>query len=90
MKKAGKNVKRSIKYNDNARDLVMDVKVDEEWVRISAAEARAVCKANPELRTGPKKMGRSEIAKFLSLSEGKSTGGEEEDIGEVVEVPADE
>ena len=65
MKKAGSNVKRSVKFDDLNQDLVLDIKIGEEWMRINPAEAKAVCRENPEIRAGPKKMGRNEITKFL-------------------------
>lgn len=73
MKKAGNIIKRLIKYSDNNLDLIMDVKVGDKWMRVNAVEARAVCQENPELRARPKRMGRTEIVKFLSLSKKDST-----------------
>ena len=66
MKKAGKDVKRSIKYDDNNRDLIMDIKIGEDWMRITPDEARAVARDNPDIKTGPKKLNRQDISRFLS------------------------
>lgn len=91
MKKIDKNTKRSIKFDDCNLDLVMDVKVGDDWMRINATEARAVCRENPDLRAGPKKMDRKRISKFLSSTAGNDDAGEgtvgEEDV---VEVPMDD
>ena len=64
-------VRRSVKFDDSAMDLMMDVKLGDEWKRIRPDEARATLKANPGLRRGPEEMSSQDLSKLLSKAMSK-------------------
>ena len=66
MKKKDENVRRSIKFDDQTFSLVMDVKIGENWKRITAEEAKEAAKNNPDIKAGPDTMKSGDIAAFLS------------------------
>ena len=66
MKKKDENLRRSIKFDDQKFSLVMAVRIDGNWRRISAEEAKDVAKNNPDITVGPSTMKSGDIAAFLS------------------------
>ena len=66
MKKKDENVRRSIKFDDVNQSLVMDIKIDGVWKRITSEEAKAAAEQNPDIQAGPTTMGSADIAAFLS------------------------
>ena len=58
-------VKRSIKFDDPSRNLVLDVLVGEEWRRITPQEARLAAATNPNIKLGPKKMSGADISSLV-------------------------
>lgn len=66
MKKKDDSVRRSIKFDDANFNLVMDVRVNDQWKRISAEEAREVARKSPEINSGPVSMGSDDITAFLN------------------------
>lgn len=65
MKKRDPNLRRSVKFDDENRDLVMDVRVDGEWKRITSEQAKQAAKQSPDITVGPAKMSSADISKFL-------------------------
>ena len=65
IKNAQSDVRRAIKFDDAARDLVLDIRVDNEWRRITPREAMEAAKTNPNIRTGPRKMDSKGINDLL-------------------------
>ena len=66
MKQKEADTRRSIKFDDNEHDLVMDVRIGGEWNRITAAHAKKVALENPDINAGPKPLDVAGITKFLT------------------------
>ena len=62
------SVRRSVKFDDNAMDLVMDIKVGngDEWQRIRSSEAKKTMEDNPHIKRGPSEMSSSALSALLS------------------------
>lgn len=69
-------VRRSVKFDDSAMDLMMDVKLGEEWKRIRPAEARIALLNNPKMRRGPEEMSGEDLSGLVSkaLARSPATG----------------
>lgn len=65
-------IRRSIKFDDSSFDLIMDVKIGEEWKRIRPEEARLSLQANPHLRRGPEEMSHTDITSLLAKAKATS------------------
>lgn len=89
IKESKRDVKRAIKFDDENLDLMLDIRVDNEWRRISPSEARTAARENPNIRIGPKRMQGGDIAAMIGE---KKTAVEDDmddvHITEVVVVPA--
>lgn len=59
------DLRRSIKFDDQNYNLVMDVMINNFWKRISAEQAKDVAKANPEVSSGPNLMETKDITDLL-------------------------
>ena len=68
LRAADETVRRAVKFDDSALDLMMDVKLNEEWKRIKPAEARAALQENPKLRRGPEEMTSKDLSNLVSRS----------------------
>lgn len=66
LKSTQTDVRRAIKYNDTSRNLILDVRIDNEWRRVTAAEAREASKTNPAIRSGPRRLDSAGISALLS------------------------
>lgn len=89
IKENQRDVKRAIKFDDDNMDLMLDVRVNDEWRRITPDEARVAARNNPNIRIGPKKLKGGDIAALLGKEKSKSDAqSEDEDISEVVVIPA--
>ena len=66
LRESDPSIKRAVKYNDAEMDLIMDVKVGEEWRRIRPAEARASLQNNPKIKRGPEEMSSSDLDQLLA------------------------
>ena len=60
------SIRRSVKFDDVAMDLVMDVKIGDEWKRIKPAEARATVEKNPHLKRGPSELNSDDLSGLLA------------------------
>ena len=69
-------VRRAVKFDDAALDLMMDVKLGDEWKRIRPAEARVAVQNNPKIRRGPEEMTGEDLSSLVStaLSKTPATG----------------
>ena len=65
LKQTDETIRRSIKFDDEQEDLVMDVFVDGAWSRIRPEEAKAVAADNPAIASGPKVLSASKISGLL-------------------------
>lgn len=76
LKAADDSVRRSVKFDDSALDLMMDVKLGEDWKRIRPSEARVALLNNPKLRRGPEEMTSEDLSGLISraLSRTPATG----------------
>ena len=70
------SVRRSVKFDDAALDLMMDVKIGDSWKRIRPAEARIAVNNNPQLRRGPEELTGDDLSGLMSraLSKTPATG----------------
>lgn len=66
------DIRRAVKYDDSAFDLVMDVKLGNEWKRIRSDEARKTLSENPQLRRGPEEISAGSLSELLSKSREKT------------------
>ena len=66
MKQKEAEVRRSVKFDDEQFDLVMDIKIDGNWKRITAEQAKEISKQNPEISSGPERMSNDDITSFLN------------------------
>ena len=63
LKMANKEMKRSVKFDDECYGLMLDVQLPgQEWRRIRPAQARAARRADPSLRSGPSELSLDMIA----------------------------
>ena len=65
MKQNDTEVRRSIKFDDANYNLVLDVKVEDVWRRITPDQAKQVAKTNPEVSSGPREMSSADIEAFF-------------------------
>ena len=65
LKQSDEGIRRSIKFDDESEDLVMDVLVDGSWSRITPEEARKTVEDLPDLATGPKPLTANNITSIL-------------------------
>ena len=68
------SVRRSIKFDDSAFSLFMDVKVGDDWKRIFPEEARFSLLANPHLKRGPEELSHDDISSLLAKAKTPATG----------------
>ena len=66
MRKVDRNVRRVIKFDDAAQDMVMDVKIGDQWRRIRPSEALQAKRNNPRLEAGPAEMTMANITDFFA------------------------
>lgn len=59
------DVRRAIKFDDASRGLVLDIRIDNEWRRVTPQEAKEAAKTNPDIRAGPKKLDSAGISALL-------------------------
>ena len=65
LRQSDESIRRSIKFDDVHEDLIMDVKVDGVWSRITPDEARKVCEETPEVYSGPRSLSAEKITGIL-------------------------
>ena len=65
LKQSDETIRRSIKFDDEREDLVMDVFVDNAWQRIRPEEAKKVADENPDISSGPKILSAAGITSIL-------------------------
>ena len=66
MRRVDSSIRRVIKFDDENQDVMMDVKVKDEWRRVRPAEALRAKKNTPNLSTGPSEMSFSNITDFFA------------------------
>lgn len=66
IKSSQTDAKRSIKFDDENLDLFLDIKVNEEWTRITPREAREAARANPSIKIGPRKLTGEDITALVA------------------------
>lgn len=66
LKQTDDSIRRSIKFDDDAENLVMDIFVDGAWSRIRPEEAKAVAEKNPSVASGPKVLSADKISGILN------------------------
>lgn len=59
------SIRRAVKFDDTSFDLMMDIKVGDEWKRIRPAEARATLEKNPHIKRGPIEMSSDCLSDLL-------------------------
>ena len=62
------NIRRAVKFDDSAMDLVMDVRIGDEWRRIKPSEARKTLEENAHIKRGPTEMSSESLTEILSKS----------------------
>lgn len=72
LRSADPDIRRSVKYDDAAMDLVMDVKIGDEWKRIRPSEAKKTLEDNPQIRRGPTELTSQSISDILKKSSGRT------------------
>ena len=65
LKQTDETIRRSIKFDDEREDLVMDVFVDNAWQRIRPEEAKKVADENPDISSCPKILSAAGISSIL-------------------------
>ena len=66
MRKVDRSVRRVIKFDDATQDVVMDVKIGDEWRRVRPTEALRAKKNTPRLSAGPAEMTMANITDFFA------------------------
>ena len=66
------NVRRSVKFDDAAMDLVMDIKLGDEWRRILPAEAKKTLEENPHIKRGPEEISSLSLSQLLAKNKNKT------------------
>ena len=75
LKLANKEMKRSVKFDDENYGLMLDVQLPgQEWRRIRPAQARAARRADPSLRSGPSELSLDMIVGAINGHDGQSVG----------------
>ena len=72
LKEGDEDFRRAIKFYDTAMDLMMDVRIGEEWSRIKPAEARITIEKNPHIRRGPSELKSDVLTEMLMKIKNKS------------------
>ena len=96
MKKANKDMKRSVKFDNESLGLYLDIQLPgEDWRRIRPDQARLARRTEPALRTGPAELSSDMIAGVVRgggdrstaapASEGSATGGNAVPLGQRAE-----
>ena len=65
IKSSQTDVRRAIKFDDVARDLVLDIRINNEWRRVTPGEAAEAARTNPAIRAGPRKLDSAGIAELI-------------------------
>ena len=60
------SVRRAVKFDDANLDLMMDIKLGEEWRRILPAEARKTLEENPHIKRGPEEISSQSLSQLLA------------------------
>ena len=66
MRRTDPEVRRVIKFDDENRDVMMDVKINDVWRRVKPAEALRARRNTPNLSSGPAEMSFSNITDFFA------------------------
>ena len=74
MKAVDSSVRRVVKFDDSNQDLVLDVRIGDEWKRVRPSEAQAA-KMSKTFRStnGPAEMNSSSIADFFGRASAQSS-----------------
>ena len=72
LRSGDQNIRRAVKFDDGVMDLVMDVKLGEEWKRIRPAEARKTIEENPHIKNGPEEISSETLSELLAKTKKKS------------------
>ena len=65
LRQSDDSIKRSIKFDEEKEDLVMDVLIDGTWSRIRPDEAKKVIENEPNIASGPKILSADRISGLL-------------------------
>ena len=66
MRRVRQDVRRVIKFDDDAQDVVMDVKIGDVWKRVLPGDALRAKRSTPSLASGPVNMSIENITDFLA------------------------
>ena len=66
MRKMDRSIRRVIKFDDDSMDVVMDVKMGDQWKRVRPREALKARKSTPRLASGPAEMTMDNITDFFA------------------------
>ena len=69
MKQNDQSIQRSIKFDDEELDLVLDVKIEDSWRRVTPAQAKEAARNNPNINAGPREMSAADIGSFFKQRE---------------------
>ena len=60
------DVRRVIKFDDDNQDVMMDIKIDDNWRRVRPADALRAKRNTPSLASGPANMSLENITDFFA------------------------
>ena len=66
MRRVNRDLRRVIKFDDENMDVMMDVKIDDQWKRIRPADAITAKRNTPNLSAGPAEMSSANISDFFA------------------------
>ena len=64
-KRKSTGCEEAIKFGDENMDLMLDVRVNDEWRRNTPSEARSAARENPDIRVGPKRLQGGDIVQLI-------------------------
>ena len=70
MRKVNPSVRRVLKFDDENMDVMMDVKIADQWRRVRPADAIRAKKNTPNLSVGPMEMTLDNITSFFAPAPG--------------------
>ena len=80
LKQKDGGVRRVVKFDEDAQDLFMDIKIAGDWKRIYPDQVRTVQAARPEIKAGPAVLSADAIQSLLGGS--PATGANSAPLGE--------
>ena len=72
LRSGDESIKRAINYDDSAMDLIIDIKVGDEWRRIRPDEARETLEKNPHIKRCPTEINSDGLSQLLARGKNRS------------------